>query len=182
LLALAQQTPAPAVESIAPVLFYGFAAVTVLAAWAILVSRNIVRMAVYLLLTLGGVAGLYFMLGAELLAAIQLIVYAGGTLVLIVFGVMLTTRNLFMQLKTAGWERVLGTLLGLVIAGLLLVAVVVSPLQTEPPAAAARGYNQVQQVGFELVTDYLVPFEVAAVVLLVVMIAAGYMARRRAGE
>ena len=57
------------------------------------ISRNIVRTAVCLLFTLIGVAGLYFLLHAEFLAAVQLVVYAGGTLILIIFGVMLTNNR-----------------------------------------------------------------------------------------
>ena len=101
------------------ILFYVFALLVVLGAWSVMLSDNIVRMAVYLLLTLGGVAGFYFMLNAEFLAAVQLIVYAGGTLILIVFGVMLTSKNPFLQLRVKGWERVIGGLVGLLIGGLM---------------------------------------------------------------
>src|SRR5438046_5718737 len=73
--------------------FYIFAGISLISAIAIVATRNIVRAATCLLGTLGGVAGLYFLLNANLLAAIQLIVYAGGTLILIVFGVMLTRKR-----------------------------------------------------------------------------------------
>src|SRR5687768_6641309 len=75
------------------VLFWAMALLAGLSAMAVVISRNIVRMAVFLLFTLMGVAGLYFMLAAEFLAAVQLVVYAGGTLILIVFGVMLTSKS-----------------------------------------------------------------------------------------
>src|SRR6185369_3342046 len=125
---------------------------------------------------LGGAAGLYFMLSAELLAAIQLIVYAGGTLILIVFGVMLTSRSPFGQLRAKPWEMAIGTLIGAVITGLLAFAMVASlPLhQGVSPAAGA----DVSYIGRSLLIAYVVPFEVAAVLLLVVMIGAAYMARR----
>ena len=76
-------------------LFYLFAAMAVVSAIGVVVSRNIVRTAVCLLFTLLGVAGLYFLLHAEFLAAVQLVVYAGGTLILIIFGVMLTSKSPF---------------------------------------------------------------------------------------
>ncbi len=162
-------------------LFYAFAGLCVLSAWAIVVSQSVVRMAVYLLLTLGGVAGLYFMLDAELLGAIQLIVYAGGTLILIVFGVMLTSGNPFLKLVPKAWEVSVACFLSLAIMGLLLFAKVQTSL---PPAAelgaTAQKYDQVHLVGRALLSQYLVPFEVAAVLLLVVMVGAAYMARRRA--
>src|SRR6185503_9014941 len=82
-------------DTIAAALFYLFAAMAGLAAVGLVISRNIVRSAVCLLFTLTGVAGLYFLLGAEFLAAVQLVVYAGGTLILIIFGVMLTSKSPF---------------------------------------------------------------------------------------
>jgi NADH-quinone oxidoreductase subunit J len=176
----AQQVEA---QQAAPLLFYGVALLTCLSAWAIVLSQNIVRMAVYLLLTLGGAAGIYFLLDAELLAAIQLIVYAGGTLILIVFGVMLTSRNPFLQLRAKPWELALGIAVGLVTAGLLLLALLSSSSVikqvTHAQGTGTAGYLKVATIGKALLSVYLVPFEVAAVLLLVVMIAAAYMARRR---
>ena len=145
-----------------------------------MLSHNIVRMSVYLLLTLAGAAGMYLMLDAEFLAAIQLVVYAGGTLILIVFGIMLTSKNPFMQLRTRLWEIILGITVGLSIAGLLLLALIHSPI---PPAAATmepHAYGQVAVIGRALLSAYTVPFEVTAVLLLVVMIGAAFMARQRA--
>ncbi len=162
----------------AAVLFFAFAGLTCVSAWAVVISQNIVRMAVYLLLTLGGAAGLYFMLEAEFLAAIQLIVYAGGTLILIIFGVMLTSKNPFLQLKAASWELYVGTLVGVLLSFTLIFALVSSRLHRMP--ASAGDVNQVEQIGRGLLSQYLVPFELAAVLLLVVMIAAAYMARKRA--
>jgi len=166
-----------------PTLFYAFAALTCLSAWAVVVSQNIVRMSVYLLLTLSGAAGLYFMLSAEFLAAIQLIVYAGGTLILIVFGIMLTSKNPFLQMRAKGWELVVGVLLGLCIGGLLTLALIHTPVPHARGVGGAgelaQGYDHVAAIGRGLLSTYLVPFEVVAVLLLVVMIGAAYMARRR---
>lgn len=136
-------------------------------------------MAVYLLVTLAGAAGMYFMLDAEFLAAIQLIVYAGGTLILIIFGVMLTSKNPFMQLQVKPREKVLGILLALAIAGLMILAVARSPIDDGQALNITSGYALVAAIGKLLLSTYLVPFEIAAVLLLVVMIAAAYMARRR---
>src|SRR6478736_3564165 len=87
------------VNTATAVLFYLFAAMAGGAAMMVVISKNIVRMAVALLFTLTGVAGLYFLLNAEFLAAVQLVVYAGGTLILIVFGVMLTTKSPFTRFE-----------------------------------------------------------------------------------
>jgi NADH-quinone oxidoreductase subunit J len=175
----AQAVSADGLQQVAPLLFYGFGGLAVLSAWAVMLSQNIVRMAVYLLLTLCGVAGLYLMMGAEFLAAIQLIVYAGGILILIVFGVMLTSNSPFMQLRVKLWERFVGVLIAVVLAALLIFAVVVSPIT---PALEPAADPTVRNIGLALIHRFVVPFEVAGVLLLIVMIAAAYMARRRTGS
>src|SRR5215218_2847337 len=84
-------------------------------ALGLVLSRNVVRSAVCLLFTLTGVAGLYFLLGAEFLAAVQLVVYAGGTLILIIFGVMLTSKSPFSRFEPKLVEIVLATVLAAVL-------------------------------------------------------------------
>ena len=79
---------------------------------AVVVSGNIVRMAFYLILSLGAVAGLFFLAGVEFLGAMQLMIYVGGTLVLLVFGVMLTGQGPFANLKTGGGQWVLAAVVG----------------------------------------------------------------------
>ncbi|MCX5662573.1 MAG: NADH-quinone oxidoreductase subunit J [Planctomycetota bacterium] len=179
MIVLAQQVASHPLSPMQPLLFYVFAALTVGSAWAIVLSQNIIRMAVYLLTTLAGVAAIYFMLNAEFLAAIQLIVYAGGTLILIVFGVMLTSKNPFMQLVTSPLERALGLFIAASVAVMAMVALLNSPVPGGAAAPAApAGHDHVARIGRALLSDYLVPFELAAVLLLVVMVAAAYMARR----
>jgi NADH-quinone oxidoreductase subunit J len=169
-------------ETLSAVLFYAFALVTVASAVAIVVSRDIVRMAVGLLFALCGVAGLYFLLGAEFLAAVQLVVYVGGTLILIVFGVMLTARGPLVALQPKRAEVILTA----VIAAVLLAAIVAAiPMRrgASGPALADRslppGRYPVTLLGQLLLGDYLVPFEAVSVVLLVVMIGAAYLAKGR---
>src|SRR5438477_5472721 len=105
----------------ATVLFYLFALMSGGSAVAVVLSRNVVRMAVSLLFTLAGVAGLYFLLNAEFLAAVQLVVYAGGTLILIVFGVMLTTRSPFARFEPKLGEIVIAITVAVVLLSALLV-------------------------------------------------------------
>ncbi|MEK6643642.1 MAG: NADH-quinone oxidoreductase subunit J [Planctomycetota bacterium] len=154
--------------------FYIFAAVTLVSAIGVAVSRNIVRSAVCLLGTLGGVACLYFLLNANLLAAIQLIVYAGGTLILIVFGVMLTSKSPWVVFDPSRAQVV-----GAVIVTVLLATGLCMMLlgHTWPASAGPLPALQVKDIGKMLLTDYLVPFEAASVLLLVVMIGAAYLAR-----
>ncbi len=161
------------------VLFYILAAVTGASALGLVVTRNIVRSAVCLLLTLLGVAGLYFLLHAEFLAAVQLVVYAGGTLILIVFGVMLTSKSPFSRFEPKKAEVVIAVLVSLV----LLTSLVVAILRTF--GGDGTGPEEPQSIlalGQALLGDYLAPFELASVLLLVVMIGAAYLAKGRRRE
>src|SRR3954465_6540440 len=119
---LAQAQTDDAANVATAILFYLFAGMAGGAALAVVISRNIVRTAVALLFTLTGVAGLYFLLRAEFLAAVQLVVYAGGTLILIVFGVMLTSKSPFSRFQASLGEVVVGVS----ITGIVLVALVMA--------------------------------------------------------
>jgi NADH:ubiquinone oxidoreductase subunit 6 (subunit J) len=170
-------------STIAAALFYLFAGMAAVAALGLVISRNIVRSAVCLLFTLTGVAGLYFLLGAEFLAAVQLVVYAGGTLILIIFGVMLTSKSPFSRFEPKLVEIVLAT----VLASVLLIALVLAihsyrfPQPAAVPVSDEAGYP-VDRLGQALLGDYLLPFEIASVLLLVVMIGAAYLAKGRRNE
>lgn len=159
------------------IIFYIFAAVTVGSAFAILISKSIVRSATWLLGTLGAVAGLYLLLSANYLAAIQLIVYAGGVLILIVFGVMLTAQNPFLRFEAKPGEVVIAIVVGLVLCVGLLVAMLGQPWPEIPGAHPAANVAPIRTIGEELLTTYLVPFELVSVLLLAVMIGAAYLAR-----
>src|SRR5215470_851579 len=158
---------------IEPLMFYLFAAVVFFSALGIVLTGNIVRAAIFLLGTLGGVAGLYFLMLANLLAAVQLIVYAGGTLVLIVFGVMLTSKSPWMRFAPGRGEAVVATVVAIV-----LFAAIVKVMTTVDWSVGARPVEQVasvKQFGTILLQEYLVPFEAASILLLVVMIGAAYL-------
>ena len=92
--------------------FLFFALVTCVFALAVVVSNNIVRMAAYLVGSLCGVAGLFFLSGAQFLGAMQLMLYVGGTVVLLIFGVMLTARGPFVSMASGGGQWILALLAG----------------------------------------------------------------------
>src|SRR3954468_16420957 len=167
-------------DTMAAVLFYLFALMTGGSALAVVMSRNVVRMAVALLFTLAGVAGLYFLLNAEFLAAVQLVVYAGGTLILIVFGVMLTSKSPFSRFE----PKLAEVMIAVSIAVILLTALIMAIRRTPFPRSADVGGDgyPMAQLGQALLGDYLVPFELASVLLLVVMIGAAYLAKGRRRE
>jgi NADH-quinone oxidoreductase subunit J len=155
--------------------FYAFAGIMLAGAVGCVISTNIVRTALCLLGTLTGAAGLYFLLFANLLAVIQLIVYAGGTLVLIIFGVMLTSKSPWMTFAPTRGESICASLIG----AALFVGMVSALWSTnwEPAAHEMASSAYVHDIGRTLLTAYIAPFELASVLLLVVMIGAAYMAR-----
>jgi NADH:ubiquinone oxidoreductase subunit 6 (subunit J) len=156
-------------------LFYTVAGGVVLSALGVCIAKNIVRMAVWLFAGLGSVAMLYFLLAANFLGAIQLIIYAGGTLVLLVFGVMLTSKS--------PWVRFDPPKVELIAAAVVCLALVVSlcTVLARTVWSSAEGIvpgATVAAFGERLLTTYLVPFEVAGVLLMIVMVGAAHLARQ----
>ena len=158
------------------VLFYFLASIAAASAVGVVVSRNVVRTAVCLLFALLAVAGLYFLLAAEFLAAVQLVVYAGGTLILIVFGVMLTSKSPLVRFEPKAIEVVIAIAAGTMTLAALVTIILRNVFATTVPVG--QGYA-VERIGEALLSEYLVPFEIASVLLLVVMIGAAYLAKGR---
>lgn len=168
---------------------------------AVAVSNDIVRMAIYLVFSLAAVAGLFILAGADFVGAMQIMVYVGGTVVLIAFGVMLTARSRVASLRARGSQWVLAT----VVAGCLLVLLFQAAVSVEawhgpsvtPEAVAASELETAEPIGLGLMgvrvdrleeTDpdrragmsgYLLAFEIVSVHLLVVLIGAAFLARAR---
>jgi NADH-quinone oxidoreductase subunit J len=115
-------------------LFYVLATLTGVSAVAVVVTQNIVRAATWLLFALGGAAGIFFLLGADFIGATQLLIYVGGTLVLVIFGVMLTAQGPFINMRIGAAEWVIGLGVGLLLLGVLAVSLV----RMEKPTAEAR--------------------------------------------
>ena len=173
------QLPEVTADHASAALFYLFAIMSAASALGVAISRNIVRTAVCLLFTLIGVAGLYFLLHAEFLAAVQLVVYAGGTLILIIFGVMLTSKSPFSRFEPKLGE----VIVAISIASILLFALVMAIARTSFASdALVADIYPVDRLGQVLLGDYLIPFEVVSVLLLVVMIGAAYLAKGRRRE
>jgi len=185
---LTTQPTAPALEArqVSVALFYFFALLTGGSAIGVAVSRNIVRTAVFLLFALVGVAGLFFLLESEFLAAAQLVIYVGGTLILIIFGVMLTSKSPSAHFEPKMGEVVMAGTGGLLLLGALLVAINAAFGGVRQSAGLLEGGGAgpypVVALGQALLGDFLVPFELASVLLLVVMIGAAYLAKGRRRE
>lgn len=182
-----------------------FGVVTVLAAIAVVVSQNVARMAFWLIISLGCTAGLFFSLNADFVGAAQLLIYVGGTLVLLIFGVMLTASGPFLSIKSSPGEGVLAGVVGALLLSLILYTacavdwVNVSPrplngrveVGFNPPEEGnttralglsflgARPDKDLVSTSVILSPGYLLPFEVVSVHLLVVLIGAAYLARTK---
>src|SRR5436190_2245362 len=117
--------------------FLLFAAVACVFGIAVVVTANVVRMAFYLILSLGATAGLFFIAGADFVGAMQLMIYVGGTLILLVFGVMLTAQGPFVSMKTRGGEWIVSAAAGSALLIVLLQVAVSVPDWNAPPASAS---------------------------------------------
>ena len=159
--------------------FYFFAALAVVGAVMMVTRKNAVHSAVYLVLTFVAVAAIYVLLDAEFLFAVQILVYAGGILVLFLFVIMLV--NLEEPRRYSGGRLHLGlsTALTLLLFG-MLATVFVKEAPQAPAAVAPMAEGNLQTVGWLLYRNYLIPFEVVSVLLLVAMIGAIVLGRPRA--
>jgi NADH-quinone oxidoreductase subunit J len=185
------------------ILFWILALFTGLSALGVTLTTQIVRSAVWLLFTLAGTAGLFFLLGADFLGAAQLLIYVGGTMVLVLFGVMLTASDPGQSMRTNIAEWSLSLAMGVLLYGVLTVVLLSIPTVSEPPEDAQRSLLASKHLGAALLgsststpgawitgfpTDkpmprmrvhYLLPFEIVSVHLLVVLVGAAYLARAK---
>jgi NADH-quinone oxidoreductase subunit J len=171
--------------------FLLFAGIACAFAVAVVLSANIVRMAFYLVMSLAATAGLFFLAGADFVAAMQILIYVGGTLVLLVFGVMLTSQERFVSMKTAPGEMLVAGLVGACLFALLVWAAVSVPewrglsraeVEAIPfePTSAPLGLGLLgPRVDGADRSGYLLIFEIISVHLLVVLIGAAYLARAK---
>jgi NADH-quinone oxidoreductase subunit J len=155
-----------------PALFAAFAAILVVSSLMVILHRNPVTSALFLVLAFCALAGIYLLMGAEFVGMVQIIVYAGAIMVLFLFVIMYL--NLQKDVETGvqvALRRGLGWLLGavLLVEGGLLVSKAWAPRPTEP-GATVPAVGNTEQVGLALFSDWLFPFEVIAMVLLVAMV------------
>ncbi len=183
----------------AELLFLLFAVATCGGAVAVVVSQNVVRMAFWLIVSLGSTAGLFFLLSADFVGATQLMVYVGGTLVLLIFGVMLTASGPYVSIKSSPADSFLAAGIGVLFLAMIYMTVYSVDWNEAATAGAAvttvdpaTGFNHPDEgnssrrlglsfLGLRLDggSGYLLPFEIVSVHLLVVLIGAAYLARTK---
>jgi NADH-quinone oxidoreductase subunit J len=160
-------------------IFYIFALSAIGSAVVVVTVRNIVHAAFALMVTLFSVAGLYVFLQADFLAATQVIVYVGGILVLILFGVMMTSGRLEMRLQLERGQLFWGGVVSLLIFLLLLGVIINTPQWKGLADDGAPLKPTTEQIGnIILKGKFLLPFEVASILLLVALIGAALISRK----
>ena len=155
--------------------FYVFAAILLFGALRVITARNPVHAALFLVLTFGTASVLWLLLEAEFLAIALILVYVGAVMVLFLFVVMMLDINID-RLREGYWDYLVP---GLTVAGIMVVemAVVLAGrsaglFATAAPVPKAAGYSNTKELGRLIYTDYAYPFEIAAVILLVAIVAA----------
>ncbi len=167
--------PVGPIELAAKAAFYVVSGATLLGAWFTVSARNLFRAALGLALALFGVAVLYLFLEAEFLAVVQLLIYVGAILTLILFGVMLTAR--IADPSVPRWNRQAGIALLLTVGLGLGLAFLFLAAPWRMPEALAPAVS-VAALGRTLLSDYLLPFELLSALLLGALVGAIVIARK----
>lgn len=157
------------------ILFYLFAIITLVSAGFVVTTRNVIYSAFFLLFTFFGVAGIYVLLAADFLAVVQIMVYVGGILILLLFGVMLTNKitNVYIRTGTANLlpaSIAVGLMMGAMVSAMLFTSWRVQDTQVPD--------TTIKQLGSLLITDYILIFELLGMLLLIALIGAASIARR----
>jgi NADH-quinone oxidoreductase subunit J len=162
--------------------FWAFSAILLFAAIRVITARNPVHAALFLVLTFGTASALWILLEAEFLAIALILVYVGAVMVLFLFVIMMLDINLD-RLREGYWDYLVP---GLIVAGIMVVEMVTVLLGRQAgllalaaPAPKPAGYSNTKELGRVLYTGYTFPFEIAAVILLVAIVAAIALTLRR---
>jgi len=157
------------------ILFYFLSAMVLVFGTVVAFSKNIVHSGFALLGTFAGVAGLYGLLTANFLAAVQILIYIGGVLVVILFAIMLTRNIQDAQNSNPRQKIVLACVFGLVVASLLFYIAIKFPRLEQ---GITENKLTVSQLGDALLGTYLIPFEIVSILLLATMIGAVMIVRK----
>ena len=155
---------------------FGVLALTmVAAALRMVTTRNVVHAALYLVVVLAGMAGMFILLGAEFVGVTQVLVYIGAIVVLFLFGIMLTKGSFGDDDGVTGERRLVAGLVGLLVFGVMAAALVES---FEDAELSRSGPSTTAELADSIFSDYIVPFEAVSVLLLAALIGAIVVARR----
>jgi NADH-quinone oxidoreductase subunit J len=165
--------------TVSTAVFYLVVAITLGSAMIVAFSRNIIYSAFSLLGTFAGVAGIYIFLGADFVAAVQLLIYVGGILVLVLFAVMLTHRITDVEIT----NRAAGRIPALIVVGVLVYLLAQTVRETPWTKAKEIVFAATTaKIGDLFLDTYLLPFELASLVLLAALIGAVVISRKEIKE
>ena len=143
----------------------------------VVINNQLIYSAVALLFTLFGVAGLYVFLWADFIAGIQILVYVGGILVLVIFGIMLTNKIRSVRISHKSMQQGVGGVVTLWLFIFLVFAMAKAPWALSD---AVEPIGTVREIGILLLTDFLLPFEIISLLLLGALIVAAVLSRAKA--
>jgi NADH:ubiquinone oxidoreductase subunit 6 (subunit J) len=158
-------------------IFYFFSAIACFSAAYILFANNILYAAFSLVLTFLSIAVMYIFAQAEFLAVSQIMIYVGGIVVLIIFGVMLTNRISERKIEHGSHNKFLGFVISTTLFTLLIYAIVAINF----PSTSIPKEGNVKTIGIGLMSDYILPFELAAIILLIALIGSTVVVSKKMG-
>jgi NADH:ubiquinone oxidoreductase subunit 6 (subunit J) len=154
--------------------FWSLAVVLVISALAVVTSTNLFHAVLWLALALTGTAGIFLLLNAEFLAAVQLLLYAGGVVTIVVFAIVVTERLVGERITQTNRRIVGGAIVSLALVAVLVNSIWQQPLAlTRPPMAG----DLTRTVGERVLTQFVLPFELLAMLMLAALLSAIYFAR-----
>ena len=154
--------------------FWAFAVVLVGSALAVVLSKNLFHSVLWLALALTGTAGVFLLLDAEFLAAVQILLYAGGVVTVVVFAIVVTERLVGATLSQTNRHVVRGAVAAAVVLALVISWIRRAPDMVRPAPVDA---DLTRTIGVTVLTQYALAFELLAVLLLVSLVGASYFAR-----
>jgi NADH-quinone oxidoreductase subunit J len=157
-----------------PLAFWTLAVVLVGSALAVVLSKNLFHSVLWLALALTGTAGVFLLLESEFLAAVQLLLYAGGVVTIVVFAIVVTERLVGERLSQTSRSLTLGALISAAFVSVVVNGIVQRPLPVERPSMAA---DLTRRLGESVLTTFVLPFELLALLMLAAMLGAVYFAR-----
>jgi NADH-quinone oxidoreductase subunit J len=159
--------------------FISLSLVAIIGGVLLLNLTKVVHMVVALVFSFISIAGIYVLLSAEFVAAVQILIYAGAITVIMLFGIMITRHNETQEPKTNIWKK---SILLLAIAGFGITVYLGIYNLDIPVKPSALHESNTEQIGIELFSKYTIPFEVTSVLLLVALVGAIILARKDDGE
>ena len=175
-------SPGFADVTVQEVVFVLLGLIAVASAVAVVTTRNVVHAALYLVVTLASAAGTYLMLTAEFVAWVQVLIYVGAVIVLILFGIMLTKAPIGGQSDVDSENRLPAFVVALASAATLVTLVVQAFKDAYVDLTAVTDGSGGEEVGTAIFSNYVLPFEVVSILLLAALVGSIVLSRRETGD